>query len=106
MQQRCSWGVQERIDWLSRPVSDIPQVFANRPVGVIGATPGGFWHDTGARRLDVGPAHASHVPMVRVMVSHAAKVFNEAGELVDETVRGQLRDYLRGFVRFIQAASQ
>jgi hypothetical protein len=39
----------------------------------------------------------------RVMVSHAAKVFNEAGELVDEIVRGQLRDYVRGFVRFIQA---
>src|SRR5436190_210351 len=27
------------IDWLSRPVSDIPQVFGNRPVGVIGASP-------------------------------------------------------------------
>jgi hypothetical protein len=37
------------------------------------------------------------------VVSHADKVFNEPGELVDETVRGQLRDYLGGFVGFIQA---
>jgi len=38
-------------------------------------------------------------------MSHAAKVFNEASDLVDETVRGQLRDYLRGFVGFIQAGA-
>src|SRR5436190_9081472 len=28
------------IDWLTRPASDIARVFANRPVAVIGATPG------------------------------------------------------------------
>jgi hypothetical protein len=33
---------KDAIDWLSRPVSDIPQVFGNRPVGVIGAWPGRF----------------------------------------------------------------
>jgi len=95
------------IDWLSRPVSDIPQVFGNRPVGVIGASPGGFgtilaqdaWLSV-LRTLRMCPWFGA-----RVMVSHAAKVFNEAGELVDETVRGQLRDYLRGFVRFIQAGA-
>lgn len=30
------------IDWLSRPASDIPQVFGNRPVAVLGASTGGF----------------------------------------------------------------
>jgi NAD(P)H-dependent FMN reductase len=30
------------IDWLSRPSADIPKVFGDRPVGVIGASPGGF----------------------------------------------------------------
>jgi NAD(P)H-dependent FMN reductase len=30
------------IDWLSRPPDDIPKVFGNRPVGLIGATPGLF----------------------------------------------------------------
>jgi len=95
------------IDWLSRPASDIPQVFANRPVGVIGASPGGFgtilaqdaWLSV-LRTLRMRPWFGA-----RVMVSQAAKVFNEQGELVDETVREQLRDYLRGFVRFIQAGT-
>lgn len=30
------------IDWLSRPASDIPAVFGNRPVAVFGASDGGF----------------------------------------------------------------
>jgi NAD(P)H-dependent FMN reductase len=30
------------IDWLSRPPSDIPRIFGNRPTAVIGASPGGF----------------------------------------------------------------
>ena len=30
------------IDWLSRPPADIAKVFGERPVGVIGASPGGF----------------------------------------------------------------
>jgi chromate reductase, NAD(P)H dehydrogenase (quinone) len=95
------------IDWLSRPVSDIPQVFGDRPVAVIGASPSGFgtilaqdaWLPV-LRTLRLFPWFGG-----RVMVSHAAKAFNEAGELVDETVRGQLRDCLRGFVRFIQAGA-
>jgi NAD(P)H-dependent FMN reductase len=95
------------IDWLSRPASDIPRMFDNRPVGVIGAAPGGFgtvlaqdaWLSV-LRTLRMRPWFGG-----RLMVSHAAKVFNEAGELVDETVRGHLRDYLRGFVRFIQAGA-
>src|SRR3954468_24207767 len=30
------------IDWLSRPPADIPRVFGNRPVAIMGASPGGF----------------------------------------------------------------
>ena len=30
------------IDWLTRPAADIPRVFGNRPVAVMGASPGGF----------------------------------------------------------------
>src|SRR5215470_11676286 len=29
------------IDWLSRPTDDIPRVFHDRPVALLGATPGG-----------------------------------------------------------------
>jgi hypothetical protein len=39
----------------------------------------------------------------RLMVSHANAVFNEAGELTDEKIRGQLQQFLQGFVEFTQA---
>ena len=34
--------LKNAIDWLSRPPADIPRVFGNRPVAIIGASPGGF----------------------------------------------------------------
>jgi NAD(P)H-dependent FMN reductase len=94
------------IDWMSRPPADTAKVFANRPVAVIGASPGGFgtilaqnaWLPT-LRTLGTRPWFGG-----RLMVSRASHVFNDAGELVDETVRSQLRDFLRGFSHFIQPA--
>jgi chromate reductase len=91
------------IDWLSRPPSDIPQVFGNRPVAVIGASLGGFgtvlaqsaWLPV-FRTLGTRPWFGG-----RLLVSRAKQVFNENGDLTDEAVRAQLRDFLRGFVEFI-----
>ena len=91
------------IDWLSRPAADIPRVFGNRPVAVIGASPGGFgtilaqngWlpvlKTLGTRYWSGG----------RLLVSRAHKVFDEHGELQDETIRKQLGDFLRGFATYI-----
>src|SRR5258707_13996791 len=94
------------IDWLSRPGSDIPKVFGNRPVAIMGASPGGF---------GTVLAQAAWLPVLRtlgtrpwfggrLMVSRANHVFNETGEMVDEAARTQLRDFLHGFVRFVQAS--
>jgi chromate reductase len=92
------------IDWLSRPPADIARVFAERPVGVIGASPGGFgtilaqnaWlpvlRTLGTRAWSGG----------RLQVSRAGNVFNAAGEMTDEAARAQLRKYLSGFVDFIR----
>jgi NAD(P)H-dependent FMN reductase len=91
------------IDWLTRPASDIARVFNNRPVGLIGATPG-----RGGTIL----AQAAWLPVLRtlgtrpwfggrVTVSGAKRVFDESGQLVDEEVRSQLRTYVAGFVGFI-----
>ena len=84
------------IDWLSRPSSDIAKVFGDRPVGVIGASPGGFgtilaqnaWLPV-LRTLGTRPWFGG-----RLQVSRAGNVFNAAGELTDEAVRTQLRKYL------------
>ena len=91
------------IDWLTRPASDISRVFNNRPVGLIGATPG-----RGGTIL----SQAAWLPVLRtlgtkpwfggrVTVSGAKRVFDETGQLVDDEVRTQLRTYMAGFVGFI-----
>jgi NAD(P)H-dependent FMN reductase len=90
------------IDWLTRPDTEIPQVFGGRPVAVIGASPGGFgtilaqaaWLPV-LRTLRTQPWHGG-----RLMVSRAGKAFDEHGVLVDDAVRKQLADFLAGFARF------
>lgn len=90
------------IDWLSRPSADIPKVFGNRPVAVIGASPGGFgtilaqdaWLPV-LRTLGARPWFGG-----RLMVSRAGQVFGESGELNDEKIKAALRDFLRGFAEF------
>ena len=46
------------IDWLSRPADDIPRVFGDKPVGLMGATPG-----RGGTTL----AHAAWLPVLRTL---------------------------------------
>ena len=97
--------LKNAIDWLTRPPKDVPKVFGGKPIAVIGATPGGFgtvlaqdaWLSV-SRTLRTRPWFGG-----RLVVSQADKLFNETGELVDEAVSKQLKDFLRGFVAFIDA---
>jgi NAD(P)H-dependent FMN reductase len=90
------------IDWLSRPPADIARVFGGRPVGVIGASPGGFGTilAQNAWLPVLRTLGAQFWPGGRLQVSRAGGVFNEAGELADEAIRAQLGKYLAGFVAF------
>ena len=93
------------VDWLSRPPADIPRVFANRPVGVIGASPGGFgtllsqtaWLPV-LKTLGTAAYFGG-----RLQVSRADGVFDAVGNLVDERIREQLKKYLAGFSEFVAA---
>lgn len=93
------------IDWLSRPAADIPRVFGNRPVTIMGASPGGFgtilaqnsWLPV-LRTLGTRPWFNG-----RMQVSKAGNVFNETGELVDEKVKAQLQQFMQGFVGFVKS---
>lgn len=95
--------LKNAIDWLSRPPASTKRIFGNRPVAVIGATPGGFgtvlsqnaWLPV-LRTLGMHPWFGG-----RLLVSRAHHVFNESGEMVDETTREQLRVFLAGFSEFI-----
>ena len=94
------------IDWLSRPPADIARVFAKRPVGVIGASPGGFgtllsqtaWLPV-LKTLGTAAYFGG-----RLQVSRAGDVFNDEGALVDERIREQLKKYLAGFSEFVADA--
>lgn len=95
------------IDWMSRPASEIPEVFGGRSVAVIGASPGGFgtilaqdaWLPV-LRTLGTNPWWGG-----RLQVSKANGVFDDAGELIDAEVRERLRGFLAGFCSFAAGQS-
>ncbi len=94
--------LKNAIDWLSRPASDIKRVFGDKPVALIGATPG-----PGGTRL----AQTAWLPVFRLLgmrpwwgkslyVGGASKVFDAEGKLTDEATRKQLKELVEGFVEF------
>jgi chromate reductase, NAD(P)H dehydrogenase (quinone) len=95
--------LKNAIDWASRPASDIPAVFGGLPVAVMGAAPG---------RYGTILAQAAWLPILRslgtrywagerLLVSGAAKAFDEHGRLVDADLRQRLQKFMADFVRFI-----
>jgi len=97
--------LKNAIDWLSRPPADIPKVFRNRPVGVIGASAGAVgtalaqvaWLPV-FRTLGMAPYFGA-----RVLVPRAKDAFDDSGRLEDETIRGQLQKFVHGFVEFVES---
>lgn len=91
------------IDWLSRPSDDIARVFGERPVGVIGATPG---------RGGTAMAQAGWLPVLRTLgtqlytggrlqVASAGKVFDASGTVTDARVQADIVKYMAGFSAFV-----
>ncbi len=94
------------IDWLSRPPKDIPRVFGDKPVALIGATPG-----MGGTRF----SQAAWLPVLRTLgtrawsgkqlyVAGAAPLFDADGKLVDEKVKKLLAELMVGFAAFVDAS--
>ncbi|HEX5277879.1 MAG TPA: NAD(P)H-dependent oxidoreductase [Fluviicoccus sp.] len=92
------------IDWLSRPAAAGGKLFANRPVAVIGASPGGFgtimaqnaWLPV-LRTLGM-----KHWSGGRLLVSRAHQLIGPDGELQDDATRKLLGDFLTGFAAAIR----
>jgi chromate reductase len=95
--------LKNAIDWISRPVADIPRVFAGRPVGIIGASsgPGGTtlmqeaWLPV-VRALGMVPFFST-----KLMLANAATVFDEQGTLLDPVIRAQVAKYIADFSQFV-----
>src|SRR5687767_10852167 len=96
--------MKNAIDWLTRPSTDIPRVFRDRPVAVIGATTG---------RGGTALAQTAWLPVLRTLgtrpwfgqrlhVSGAKSLFDGAGKLADEETRARLQGFMAGFVEFIE----
>lgn len=94
------------IDWMTRPSSDIARVFGDRPVGLIGTTPGG---------MGTSFAQTAWLPILRTLgtrpffgktlyVSGATKVFDTEGRFTDKDLRERLRIYMEQFAAFVAAA--
>lgn len=96
--------VKNAIDWLSRPPEDIPRIFGNRPVAVMGASPGQFGTvlSQNAWLPVLRTLRAQFWTSGRLLVPRAGKVFNDAGNLVDEQIRERLRAFVHDFVAFVQ----
>lgn len=94
------------IDWLSRPSSDVARVFGNKPVAVIGASPGGFGTilSRDAWLPVLRTLGADFWSGGRLMVSRAHAVFDAAGALTDDKVREQLRGFMAGFADYATRA--
>ena len=97
-----NWGVpgflKNAIDWASRPARDIPQVFGDLPVALIGA--GGSGGTRVAQNAWLSVFHylkmrpwSGHV----LYIDRASERFDEANRLSDEATREQLRAVVTGF---------
>ena len=100
--------LKNAIDWLSRPPSEIPRIFGERPVALVGAAMGGFgtvlsqnaWLPV-LRRLGMHPWFGKQVTL-----SRAHQIFDDSGKMVDEAARKQLEIFLAGFIDFVEASQK
>jgi chromate reductase len=90
------------IDWLSRPSDGLVRVFGDKPVAVMGATPGGFGTALAQTAwLPVFQSIGAHLsPSGRLLVSHAPNVFDDTGHLHDDEIRERLGHFLDKFASF------
>jgi NAD(P)H-dependent FMN reductase len=94
------------LDWLSRPPAEGKKTFSGKPTAVLGATPGGFGTVQSQDAL-LSVLRAFQVKMWfggRLMVSKANTLFDAQGQLQDEALKTQLREFLAGFAAQIQGS--
>jgi chromate reductase len=85
--------LKNALDWASRGAD---QPLKDKPVAIIGASTGNFGTVRSQLQLRQILTHIGALPLGKpeVLVARAEKVFDSEGRLVDNTVRGFLRDLL------------
>jgi NAD(P)H-dependent FMN reductase len=100
-----NWGIpgflKNAIDWASRPPSDIPHVFGDLPVALVGA--GGL---SGTRNAQTAWVAVLRYLKMRPWFGHSLFVdrswerFDQDNRLTDEVTREQLRAVVGGFADY------
>jgi chromate reductase, NAD(P)H dehydrogenase (quinone) len=86
-------ALKNALDWASRPLAT--NAFRNKPVAVVGSSAGAFGGVWAAAELrKVLAAMGARVTEVEMAVGHAHDKLDEAGELADDEIRGDLREAL------------
>ena len=99
--------LKNAIDWLSRPTDDIARVFGDKPVALIGASPGGLgttlaqhaWLPV-LKKLGARPWFGGQLTL-----SRAGGLFDVHGELTDEDARSKLGAFVAGFADWVKAGA-
>jgi len=95
--------LKNTIDWLTRPPSQVAQLFRGRPVAVCGASPG-----AGGTRT----AQYAWLPTLRglgmqvwneqgLALGGAGDAFDSTGSLSDDDQRTRAQNFITGFARFV-----
>lgn len=95
------------IDWLSRPASDIPEVFGGRPFAIAGASPGNFGTQL-AQDAWLPVLHTLGAGLwsgKRLMIPRAGSVFDAGGRIADAAIAARLQSFVEGFARHIASRS-
>ncbi len=96
--------LKNAIDWASRPPE---QPFENKPIALIGATPGGFGTSRSQYHLRQVFIYLNGLLLNRpeVMISSAPSKFDAQGQLIDPATAEQLRKMLLALVAWRQRLS-
>jgi len=95
--------LKNAIDWLSRPAADRARVFGGLPVAIMGASPGRFGTVLAQTAwLPIFHTLGANLWSGRLLVSGATSLFNEDGELVDDTTQERLASFVGGFLSFVR----
>jgi NAD(P)H-dependent FMN reductase len=95
------------VDWLTRPASDIPRVFAGKPVAIMGASPGGFGTILSQNAwLPVFRTLGADLwAGDRLLLSRAGTLIDANGAISDVATRDRIRKFVAGFVAHVLAVT-
>lgn len=96
--------LKNAIDWASRSGNNKTSVLHDKPVGIIGATPGGMGTAFAQLHLRqiLEKLHVRVLPFEKLLISQVdQKVDSDTRKITDEKIMEQLKKYLQHFIEWM-----